>query len=235
MSGPETITPLADRALAGPVAVDATVSDNTQPPVSDAEKAIARMVFVFFQDEARRAVPGLMIDHGTETLVLTSGSASIVPDGVGHAIDQTFLEFSGETDVEAEFFVTKTADIRFHRAKPGLTKFQLTEPVDLALGDSLSAIILSGQPNLRVTPKAARISALDQATTFSLATHKFRHEFSGLVQIDTRLPEGTPLFKNGQLAGITLLGTRFMKDDVPGSYVVPAGRIHEVLQQLKIE
>ena len=34
---------------------------------------------------------------------------------------------------------------------------------------------------------------------------------------------------------VTLLGTRFMKDDVSGSYVVPASRIVEVLKQLKIE
>jgi hypothetical protein len=76
---------------------------------------------------------------------------------------------------------------------------------------------------------------LDQATTFSIPTHKFRHEFSGLVQIDKRLPEGTPLFKDGKLAGITLLGTRFIKDDVPGSYVVPASRIFQTLQELKTE
>ncbi len=213
----------------------AAATDQTSPPESDAEKAIASMILVFFQDEARRAVPGLMIDHGTETLVLTTGPATIVPEGVGHAIDRAFLEFPGEADVASEYIDIKTADIRFHRAKPRLTQFQLNEPVDLAIGDSLSAIIQSGQPNLRVTPRAARISALDQATSFSLATHKFRHEFSGLVQIDTRLPEGTPLFKNGELAGITLLGTRFMKDDVPGSYVVSASRIVEVLQQLKTE
>ncbi len=219
----------------GIVFESAAATDETSPPESAAEKAIARMVLVFFQDQARRAVPALMIDHGSETLVLTTGPATIVPEGVGHAIDRAFLEFPGEADVASEYIDIKTADIRFHRAKPGLTQFQLNEPVDLAIGDSLSAIIQSGQPNLRVTPRAARISALDQATSFSLATHKFRHEFSGLVQIDTRLPEGTPLFKNGELAGITLLGTRFMKDDVPGSYVVPASRIVEVLQQLKTE
>ncbi|MFO0998758.1 MAG: hypothetical protein U0936_00325 [Planctomycetaceae bacterium] len=57
---------------------------------------------------------------------------------------------------------------------------------------------------------------MNQGTTFSLSTHKFRHDFTGLIQIDQRLPEGTPLFKDGELAGITLLGTRFMKDDVRG-------------------
>ncbi len=235
VSGPETITPPADPVVSGPVAVEATVSDNTQPPVSDTEKAIARMVFVFFQDEARRAVPGLLIDRGSETLVITVGPASIVPDGVAHAIDRSFLEVAGEPSVETMIFDTKTADIIIARAKAGLTTFQLKEPVLLEIGDSLSAIQLQGRQQLRVTPNAARITAMNQSTTFELESHRFLHEFSGLVQIDQRLPEGTPLFKDGQLAGITLLGTRFMKVDVPGSYVVPAGRIHEVLQQLKPE
>lgn len=222
-------------SAANPELDAASFVQNTIAPKSDAEKAIARLVLVFFRDEARRAVPGLMIDHGTETLILTTGPATIVPDGVSHAIDRTFVEVPDATAVEAKLLNTKTADIRIHRAKRGLTQFLLKEPVAPKVGDSLSAIILSGQPALRVTPNAARISDMNQATSFSLATHKFRHEFTGLVQIDQRLPEGTPLFKDGELAGITLLGTRFMKDDVPGSFVVPASRIVEVLQQLKTE
>ena len=68
-----------------------------------------------------------------------------------------------------------------------------------------------------------------------LPSHNVTREFTGLVQIDQRLPEGTPLFKHGELARITLLGTRFMKEDVPGSYVVPASRTFEVLRQVKTE
>ena len=214
---------------------EAAAREETSLPESEAEKAIARMVLVFSQDQARRAVPGLMIDHGAETLILTTGPATIVPDGVAHATSRTYLEFPETVDVEAEFIDTKTADVFFHRAKSGLTTFKLEKTVDLEVGDGLSAILLSGQPTLRVTPKVARISALNQATTFSLSTHKFSHEFTGLIQLDQRIPEGTPLFKDGQLAGITLLGTRFMKDDVPGSYVVPTSRLFEVLRQVKTE
>lgn len=211
----------------------AVADDNRQPPTSDAETAIARLVIVFFQDQARRAVPGLMIDRGTETLVLTTGPATIVPDGVPHAKDRAFLEFPGEADVEAAPLDTRTPDLFFHRAKPGLTKFQIGKPVALAIGDSLSAILLTGQKEPGVTLNAARITALDQATTFALESQKFRHEFSGLVEIDQRLPEGTPLFKNGQLAGIVLLGTRFLSNDFTShSLVVPSERIIEVLGQI---
>ena len=134
--------------------------------------------------------------------------------------------------MKRECFNTRTADLRFHRAKPGLTKFQLERSVALAIGDSLSAIRLTGQPELRVTPKTARITAFDQAKTFAIPTHTFRHEFSSLVEIDHRLPEGTPLFKDGQLAGIVLLGTRFLGDEARQSLVIPAERIFEVLSRM---
>ena len=131
---------------------------------------------------------------------MTTSPATIVPDGVPHDMDRAFLEFPGEADVEAEFFNTPTTDLCFQWAKPGLTMFQLEKPVALAIGDSLSAILLTGQTELRVSPSAARITALDLAATFALETHKFRHEFSGLVEIDKRSPEGTPLFEDGKLA-----------------------------------
>ncbi len=82
-----------------PLLQESVTENNRQPPTYDAEKAISRLVIVFFQDQARRAVPGLMIDRGTETLVLTTGPATIVPDGVPHALDRAFLEFPGEANV----------------------------------------------------------------------------------------------------------------------------------------
>ena len=127
---------------------EAAAREETSLPESEAEKAIARMVLVFSQDQARRAVPGLMIDHGAETLILTTGPATIVPDGVAHATSRPYLEFPETVDVEAEFIDTKTADVFFHRAKSGLTTFKLEKTVDLEVGDGLSAILLSGQPTL---------------------------------------------------------------------------------------
>lgn len=88
---------------------------------------------------------------------------------------------------------------------------------------------------LRDQPSVVWLTAVEQSTTWELPSHNVTREFRGLIQIDQRLPEGTPLFKDGELAGITLLGTRFMKDDAPGSYVVPASRIFEVLRQVKTE
>ena len=204
-------------------------------PKSEAEKAIGRLVLVFFEDKARRAVPALLIQHGQETIALTAGPATIVPGNIEHAIDRTFLEFYDRENVPTTYADFSTPDLALHIAKEQLNSFRLDNPVTLKTDDRLSAILMHGQADFEVTADAARITAVDQKTTWQLPSHNLNREFTGLIQIDKRLPEGTPLFKDGELAGITLLGTRFMKDDVPGSYVVPASRIVEVLQQLKIE
>ncbi len=221
-------------------AVVTSAEENAFPPPawrpkSEAEKATSRLVLVFFQDKARRAVPALLIRHGNETIALTTGPATIVPENIEHAIDRTFLEFYDRENVPTTYADFSTPDLFLHVAKEQLTSFQLKNPVTLKTGDVLSAILMHGQADLEVTADAARITAVDQRTTWQLPSHNLNREFTGLFQIDKRLPEGTPLFKNGELAGITLLGTRFMKDDFPGSYVVSASRIVEVLQQLKIE
>ncbi len=206
------------------------------PPKSDAEKSIGRLVLVFANDSARRMVPVLMVKHGERTLALTVGPATIVPDDTPHAIDRTFLEFYNRDDVPTEYSPElEFPDLRAYEAKESLTEFRLENPVSVDLSDQLSAIINHGQADFMMTSRAARVTAMEQSTTWELPSHNVTREFTGLVQIDQRLPEGTPLFKNGELAGITLLGTRFMKDDVPGSYVVPASRIFEVLQQVETE
>jgi hypothetical protein len=203
-------------------------------PKSDAEKSIGRLVLVFANDVARRMVPALMVKHGERTLAMTVGPATIVPDDTPHAIDRTFLEFYNRDDVPTEYSQElEFPDLRAYEAKEPLTEFRLENPVTVELSDQLSAIINHGQSDFKVTSRAARVTALEQSTTWELPSHSVTREFSGLIQIDQRLPEGTPLFKNGELAGITLLGTRFMKDDVPGSYVVPASRIFEVLRQVE--
>jgi hypothetical protein len=203
-------------------------------PKSDAEKSIGRLVLVFANDVARRMVPALMVKHGERTLAMTVGPATIVPDDTPHAIDRTFLEFYNRDDVPTEYSQElEFPDLRAYEAKESLTEFQLENPVTVELSDQLSAIINHGQADFKVTSRAARVTALEQSTTWELPSHNVTREFTGLVQIDQRLPEGTPLFKDGELAGITLLGTRFMKDDVPGSYVVPASRIFEVLRQVE--
>jgi len=221
--------------LAAASAEDGTYFQSAWRPKSDAEKAIGRLVLVFSQDQARRAVPALLIQHGQETIALTAGPATIVPENIAHAIDRTFLEFYDRENVPTTYADFSTPDLVLHVSKEQVTSFRLENPVAVKTGDILSAILMRGQADFEVTANAARITAVEQKATWLLPSHELNREFTGLIQIDQRFPEGTPLFKDGELAGITLLGTRFMKRGMPGSYVVPASRIVEVLQQLKTE
>ncbi len=50
---------------------------------------------------------------------------------------------------------------------------------------------------------------------------------------DRSLPEGTPLFKEGRLAGLVLLGRRFLGETGSKSYVAPADRIAALCSRLE--
>jgi hypothetical protein len=54
-----------------------------------------------------------------------------------------------------------------------------------------------------------------------------------LVEVDRSLPEGTPLFKAGKLAGLVLLGSRFLGETSNKSYVVPVDRIAALCSRLE--
>ena len=91
----------ASSSSPGPQAFEAT--EKPAPAATEAERAIARLVLVFFVDRSRRAVPAVLVNAGSRTLIVTTGPAVIIPDGTEPAIDRAFLEFPGRPDVKAEF------------------------------------------------------------------------------------------------------------------------------------
>ncbi len=72
-------------------------------PSSEAERAIAELVLVFFQDRSRRALPAVLVNAGSQTLAVTAGPATIVPDGSTRAIDRAFVQIPGQAPLEAHF------------------------------------------------------------------------------------------------------------------------------------
>lgn len=204
------------------------------PPKTAAEKAIARLVLVFFRDQSRRAIPGILVDAGSETCVVTAGPAGIIPEGAPHAVDRTFLEFPNRPPVEAVYQPQSTKELFVYRTQQKLTDYQPSESVSLAVGDELAAMYPGSSPQLRVTPQAARIVSFNNQAELELPPlTKKKHKFEGLVQLDRSLPEGTPLFKEGKLAGLTLLGTRFLGKKAQKSYMLPIERIAAFCRDLK--
>ena len=142
---------------------------------------------------------------------MTTGPATIVPDGSPPAIDREFLQLPGRPDVKAEYVPGSAKGLFVCRAEGGLTRYRLDEQVALVVGDVLSAILPGSSTEFVITPAAARVAALDREADWNLPGQRdvFRR-YDKLVEIDRSLPEGTPLFKDGKLAGLTLLGRRFL-------------------------
>ncbi|WP_417387092.1 protein kinase domain-containing protein [Gimesia sp.] len=222
-------------SLSKPVDEDSVISSwNGLPPKTAAEKAIARLVLVYFRDQSRRAIPGILVDAGSETCVITAGTAGIIPEGAPHAVDRTFLEIPNRPPIEAIYQKQSTKELFVYRTQQQLTDYQPSEYVLLAVGDELAAMYPGSSPQLTLTPQAARIVGFDNEEELELPPLKNKHRFEGLIQLDRSLPEGTPLFKEGQLAGLTLLGTRFLGEKSKKSYMVPVERIAEFCRDLKI-
>ncbi|QDT28379.1 Serine/threonine-protein kinase PrkC [Gimesia panareensis] len=205
------------------------------PPKTAAEKAIARLVLVFFRDQSRRAIPGILVNVGSQTCVVTAGTAGIVPEGAPAAVDRMFLEFPNRPPIEAVYQPQSTKELFVYRTQQKLTDYQPSEYVLLAVGDELSAMYPGSSPQFTMTPQAARIVALNCQAELSLPHLKKKHRYEGLIQLDRSLPEGTPLFKEGQLAGLTLVGTRFLGENANKSYMLPISRIAAFCRDLKFD
>ncbi|HEV8000296.1 MAG TPA: M56 family metallopeptidase, partial [Planctomycetaceae bacterium] len=114
--------------------VDVDDSVNLRAPSSAAEKAVANLVLVFFQDRARRAVNGIVLDAGDRSLIFTPTTVCIVPDDLPPAIDATFLERAGKPVVDSVIDQHSNAEIHVYRAKGHLSTFQFPDSPTVAVG-----------------------------------------------------------------------------------------------------
>jgi beta-lactamase regulating signal transducer with metallopeptidase domain len=214
-----------------PAEVEGSVEPNLEPggargPELDDENAVATLELVFFQDRSRRPLPAIVTTSDGETLAVTAGPATVVPDGTPHAIDRAFLTIAGKPPIEVIYDKRRSnTEFCVYRIAGELTSYRLKAPVHVAVGDSLSAIIRNGAGGWRVVPKSATVTGFDRKAELKFADHRFHHKFANLIEVDRKLPEGTPLFKDGRLVGLTLLGSRFVGGQAERSYVVPAERI----------
>jgi hypothetical protein len=97
--------------------------------------------------------------------------------------------------------------------------------VTLAAGDFRSAAALNAKGEFHLTRGRVRVVALESRAELDLGEGRPHHRFDNLIEVDRRLPEGTPLFKDGELAGLVLLGSRFVEKEANTSFVVPVDRI----------
>jgi hypothetical protein len=221
---------LAQAPAAGrPQVLAVEITANSMPPTSAAEQAGGRLVLVFFDDQVRRAVSGLLVDSSAGALFVTAGPACIIPDGMPPAIDRAYLEIAGKPAVEARYDPHSTPELFLYRVPGVVSRYKLDAFAAVAVGDVLSAVRPNHKGEMRVSPKAAVITALHRNSQLKLYDGKV-NTFRDLIQLDRKLPEGTPLMLDGQLVGITVLGTRFVERGENKSFAVTAGTIQRLIR-----
>jgi beta-lactamase regulating signal transducer with metallopeptidase domain len=227
---------------ASPVVVKKVENDdsvNLRAPTSPAEKAVANLVLVFFQDRARRAVNGIVLDAGDYSLIFTPTTAGLVPDDLPPAIDATFLERAGKPPVDSVVDPRSNAEIWVYRTKGHLSSYQFPDPPRVAVGDALDAIesrptALRRIGQIEVRKHAATVRAVNQGASITVR-HSQVQRFSSLIEINGGFPEGTAFFKDGKLVGMTIVGTRFLDNDRHRTYILPVERMAALYQTIKKE
>ncbi|MEX2317002.1 MAG: protein kinase [Pirellulales bacterium] len=202
------------------------------PQTTGTNTTIARLVLVFAQGQSTRSLPAVVVDAASQTLVVTTGPATIVPEGTPPAVDRAFLSFPGRPAVDVKYMSESDDDLFVYRGERGLTGYRPDDQVTLVVGDVLSAILPGSPAEFVISPNVARVSGLDRQSNTKLPNRQVTYQ--NLIEIDRTLPEGTPLFKDGKLAGLTLLGSRFVGDAAKISYVVPVSRIAEFCSRLEL-
>jgi beta-lactamase regulating signal transducer with metallopeptidase domain len=219
--------------------VDVDDSVNLRAPNSLAEKAVANLVLVFFQDRARRAVNGIVLDAGDHSLIFTPTTAGLVPDDLPPAVDSMFLERAGKPPVDAPFDPHSNSEIHVYRAKGHLSSYQFPEAPTVAVGDALDSIesrptALRHIGQIEVRKHTATVRAVNQEASITIR-HSHVRTFSSLIEVDCGFPEGTALFKDGKLVGMTIVGTRFLENNRNRSYLLPVERMAALYRSITNE
>lgn len=201
---------------------------------TEAQRAVVKVVLVFFQDISRRAIDGIMFDTGSETWIVTASTATLVPPGTTKAIDRVIVEHTPGSAVDADFVSSDVPGLFFCRVPGRIGSYRLTDRdtvPSLAVGDSLLGLNVNVVARrLFREPTEVKVAALNRIAEYKLEDGSPK-EFSNLIQFSGSLSEGTPLFKNGELAGITVLGKRFLGENTEVGFALPIERIHEACRR----
>lgn len=216
-----------------PLLATAFVEDPPYEPKSELEKSVAKLVLTFFQDQSRLAVPCLVVNIGDVTYAVSSGTVNLVPKDLPPAIDATHLEWAGSpAPIPAVYDSRSTKEFFLYRVRDNLKAPELTETWKVSRGDRLSTLYRDSLTTLREIP--VQVTELDVGQDyFTPPGRTIPHQYRGLFHVDRRVPEGTLLFHEGKLAGMTLLGANYSENN--GSYVVPANRLLSLLRELDTE
>ena len=243
-SSSEKTTPDGSRRAAILMTPQIQLDVSPRTPIQD-EKAISKLVLTFFQDRSRRAVPCVVLKINEEYFAVTTSPATVVPDGTPHAIDRSVVEWNDGSRVSVTYDERSTKELQLYRFADGpVIPESMRSAVEiminaipavgadksLEIGVALSALTPVGAGSLSET--RVHLSAINVSQKLTLPSHKVEHHYEGLFAVDVALPEGTPVFLDGKLMGLTLLGSRFVGEEATQSYVFPANRLWELCNKV---
>ncbi len=238
----ETTTPLSSRRATTTPTPHLQNDVSHRTPNQD-EKAIGKLVLTFFQDRSRRAVPCVVVRINKEFFAVTTSPATVVPDGTPHAIDRSVVEWGDGSEMTVLYDERSTKELQLYRfADDAAIPEPMRSAVEimivaiptvgfdtgLEIGVPLTALTLVGSGSHSETP--ARVSAVNVSQKLTLPSHKVEHHYDGLFAVDVSLPEGTPVFLDGKLMGLTILGSRFVGEEAQRSYAIPASQLWKKLR-----
>jgi hypothetical protein len=238
-SGNEKSTPDDSRRAATTPTPHLQHDVSPRTPIQD-EKAVSKLVLTFFQDRSRRAVPCVVVKINEEYFAVTTSPATVVPDGTPHAIDRSVVEWSDGSQAIVTYDERSTKELQLYRfADDAVIPERLRSAAEIMI-DAMPTVgadkgLEIGVPLSALTPVGAgspsetrvRVSAINVSQKLTLPSHKVEHQYDGLFSVDAALPEGTPVFLDGKLMGLTILGSRFVGEEAQRSYVFPANRLWE--------
>lgn len=195
------------------------------------ENGITKLTLVYFQDQDRRTIPAVMLGHDLETHIVTSGLAGFGLDHIPAAVDRTFLVDAKGKSVDVEYHSGSRPGTFVYRALPGLVSANRKEPALLAVGDPVTAISIDAKGDFSGTLNAATVTALN---TTAVINHRRlgERQYSGLIELNAPLLEGTLILKQGTLVGIVEVSTRFLGPESQKCYAVPFNSMQALSKEL---
>ncbi|PQO47109.1 serine/threonine-protein kinase [Blastopirellula marina] len=206
------------------------------PPADEqtGSSQVAQLELTFFDNRTRRVIPALLVDVGWGTVAVTAAQATLVPAGMPPAINGIKLLVPGHAKEEVDYLVEYSTPELFFCYTP--LKLSAS-PLEQTVKPSLNMPVV-GDPDQLALPSlsnSGHITKLDQTIERVISPwNKEQHVLRDLMVVEPTFPNGTLLFHEGKIVGISLLPVGEDPEVDLGCFVVPVASIQERIAKIRL-